>query len=169
MIQVQCLLVLAAAALLVLARNAEAEQRVQLLAKVQSSVGAADWLEGGSCGGASATTGCRREAVAARVVALGQPFENDACGVVDRSVGDGNTMEDVTNGATLGVLHACESGGEVLPQVGGWVSAACMQFCVFAAYPFGRFFVCVLCFEKGSIRASASVCRVRRGQILVGG
>lgn len=116
MIQVRCLLVLAAAASLV-ARNAEAEQRAQLLAKSQSSVGAADWLEGGSCGGTSATEGCRRELVSARAVVLGQPFESDACGVVDGSVGDGNTAENVTQGATLGVLHSCESGGEVLPQV----------------------------------------------------
>lgn len=146
MIHVRRLLVLAVAALLV-ARNAEAEQRIQLLSKTKSSVGAADWLEGGSCGDASSAQGCRRQVVLARAVALGQPFESDACGVVDRSVGDGNTMEDIAQGATLGVLHACESGGEVLPQVGA----------------LSRLFFCLrvgLLLSRLSLRTRAVLCSV---------
>ena len=101
---------------LLLARTATAEQQRQLLARVESSLGVADWQEGGSCG--NNVEGCRREAVSARATVLGQPFENDACGVVDRSGGDGNTIDDVTDGFTFGVLHTCESEGEVLAQVG---------------------------------------------------
>lgn len=100
-----------------LIRTATAEQQRQVLAKAESSVGAADWLEGGSCG--DAVEGCRREAISARATVLGQPFDGDGCGVVDRSGGDGYTMDDVTDGFTLGVLHTCESEGEVLPQVNG--------------------------------------------------
>lgn len=94
------------------------EQVVQLLAKTESSLGASDWLDGGSCGDATALVeGCRREVVLARAVALGQPYEQDGCGVVQRSAAEGYTVDDVTDGATLGVLHSCESEGEVLPQV----------------------------------------------------
>lgn len=115
-------------AALLLARSATAEQRRQLLAKVDSSLGASDWLDGGSCGDATAADGCRRQVVAARAVALGRPFEEDFCGVKLASVGDGGKMEDVTDGTTLGVLHTCVSEGEVLPQV----SRACL------ALGFGR-------------------------------
>lgn len=93
-----------------------AEQQRQLLAKVENSVGVGDWLDGGSCD--SSADGCRREAISARAAVLGRPFENDDCGVVDRSGGDGYTMDDVTDGFTFGVLHTCESEGEILAQVG---------------------------------------------------
>lgn len=104
------------ALLLALLRAATAGQVRQLLARAESSLAASDWLEGGSCGG-SALDGCRREVVTARATLLGQPYEEDGCGIVERSGGDGYTMGDVTDGATLGVLHTCESEGEVLPQV----------------------------------------------------
>ncbi|CAM9649748.1 unnamed protein product, partial [Scytosiphon promiscuus] len=95
-----------------------ADQQVkQLLVKAESSLAASDWLEGGSCDEATALVeGCRREVVSARAVALGRPYDEDDCGVVQRSAAEGYTMEDVTDGATLGVLHSCESEGEVLAQ-----------------------------------------------------
>lgn len=109
-------LVVLVALCLLLARTATAEQQKQLLARAESSLGAADWLEGGSCGDGG--EGCRREVIAARATVLGQPFDADDCGVVERSGGDGYTVDDVTDGFTLGVLHTCESEGEVLEQVG---------------------------------------------------
>lgn len=101
---------------LLVVKLATAEQQRQLLARAESSLGVADWLEGGSCVGD--VEGCRREAISARATVLGQPFENDACGVVERSGGDGYTMDDVTDGFTFGVLHTCESEGEILAPVG---------------------------------------------------
>lgn len=104
--------------LFLLAGTATAEQQRQLLARAESSLGVADWLDGGSCG--DAVEGCRREAISARATVLGQPFDADDCGVVERSGGDGYTMDDVTDGFTFGVLHTCESEGEVVAQVGGF-------------------------------------------------
>lgn len=105
--------------LLLRPQSSNAEQQVrQLLAKAESFLGASDWLDGGSCGEATALVdGCRREAVSARAVVLGQPFEQDGCGMAQGSTAEGYTLEDVTDGATFAVLHTCESEGEVLPQV----------------------------------------------------
>lgn len=100
--------------LVLLIGTTTAEQRRQVIAKAESSIRASDWLEGGSCGDAA---GCRREVVTALAVIPGQPFDADGCGVKERSAGDGYTVEDVTDGTTFGVLHTCESEGEVLAQV----------------------------------------------------
>lgn len=106
--------------------STRAEQQRQVLARAEYSLGVADWQEGGSCG--DAIEGCRREAISARATVLGQPFDADDCGVVDRSAGDGFTMDDVTDGFTFGVLHTCESEGEVLPQVWRQSAGACVWF-----------------------------------------
>lgn len=119
-------LIVFVAMLLALLRAATAGQARQQLARVESSLAASDWLEGGSCGG-SALDGCRREVVTARATFLGQPYEEDGCGIVERSGGDGYTMDNVTHGATLGVLHTCESEGEVLPQVSARAAAHQVQ------------------------------------------
>lgn len=114
MLRWRCLLLLV---LLQLVPTARAEKRRQALAQVSSSLTVEDLSEEESCGGGEA---CRREVVSARAVVLGHPLDGDDCALVDGSVGDGFTLDDM-EGATLGVVHSCtNSEGMVLPQVRGW-------------------------------------------------
>lgn len=146
------------------ATTAMVEQRLQSLARVKTSLAASDLMLGsGSCAQGQA---CRKDVVSARAVVKGSPREGDDCGVTVGSAGDGHGVADV-DGATLGIMHACEDeDGLVLPQVCAVARLCCVTEGHQQHGTYGYKFFTRICTVQHDQRIFLTCCESSVGEVL---